>query len=327
MVDLIERFLRKERIKKSERTTQHRKSNLTQFEQWLQEESHGDLTQVTSFDIEDHLLSLSESGRAPKTVRGRYDALCRFYGVLSDDPRFEEIDEDPTEDFDASELKNIMSGTKKAEALKQDIFYVTPEQKELLTENVPNPKLRNALICRLLWQTGIRQGELTEIKLSDINRDERSIRIRAEKTYSNRMVYYQSSLDFLMNQWIDGGYRSSHITASDSPYLFLTYKAPSIKKNYVNDIVKDAARKAGIQETMYKDASGNSRHKITSHALRHGFAVQSLKNRMDIRTLSSVLGHSNLETTKKYLRLNDDDVRDAVRKFGAGTESVESETR
>ena len=325
MDNLIERFLRKESLKRSENTARHRRTNLNQFEIWLEDEGIS-LEDVSAFDIEDHLLDMSDKGLAPKTIRGRYDTLSRLYGVLSEDPRVKEIDENPMEEYDIrAELGQVMKGTKKSEALKQDIFYVTPGEKKLLAENVPNPKLRNELIIRLLWQTGLRQGELVNIKLSDIDREERSIKIRAEKTYSNRTVYYHSNINFLMDQWIDGGYRDAHTSASDSQYLLLTRNSATMQDQLVNDIVKDAARDAGIQEVMYEDAAGNSRHKITSHSLRHGFAVQSLKNGMDIRSLSKSLGHANLETTKRYLQITEDDVKDAIRRFGAGTESAETE--
>jgi integrase/recombinase XerD len=74
---------------------------------------------------------------------------------------------------------------------------------------------------------------------------------------------------------------------------------------------------------MYEDAADNPRWKVTAHTLRHSFAVQSLKNGMDIRFLSKLMGHENLETTKKYLRVTNDDTKEMVRRYGAGTEELE----
>lgn len=108
-----------------------------------------------------------------------------------------------------------------------------------------------------------------------------------------------------------------------SLYLFITYRSEQFRSNLVNDIVKEAAHEAGVQEKLYEDAAGNPRWKVTAHTMRHSFAVQSLKNGMDIRFLSKVMGHENLETTKKYLRVTDDDTRQMVRRYGAGTEELE----
>ncbi|PSP69869.1 hypothetical protein BRC80_10170 [Halobacteriales archaeon QH_9_66_26] len=68
---------------------------------------------------------------------------------------------------------------------------------------------------------------------------------------------------------------------------------------------------------MYEDKGGGKRWKITSHALRHGHAVASLKSDIDVRTVQEHMGHSDISMTMKYLRLIDDDVREAYHgKFG-----------
>jgi integrase/recombinase XerD len=101
---------------------------------------------------------------------------------------------------------------------RQLIVYITPEEKEALVENVPTPTLRNELVIRLLWQTGVQKSELVEIELENIDRDEWSIKVWSNKTREWRTVLYQTSLDFLMEQWLDGGHRDSYVPAGDSPY-------------------------------------------------------------------------------------------------------------
>ena len=132
-----------------------------------------------------------------------------------------------------------------------------------------------------------------------------------------RTVFYQSSLDFLLEQWIDGGYRDSFPNATDSPYLFTGDRRPAINSDDVGVIVKEAATEAGVNEVMYEDAHGNERWKLTSHALRHGHAVEALKSGIDVRTVQKHLGHSSLDMTMRYLNLIDNDVREAYRRFGS----------
>ena len=120
-----------------------------------------------------------------------------------------------------------------------------------------------------------------------------------------------------MDRWVDGGYRASHNRAPNSEYLFVSDYTPRLEKQRINKIVKEAAQKAGINEVMYEDKGGGKRWKITSHALRHGHAVEAIKSGIDIRTVQKHMGHSSLEQTMKYLRLIDDDVREQYHgKFG-----------
>lgn len=169
----------------------------------------------------------------------------------------------------------------------------------------------------MLWQTGVRAHELSGIKLTNIDREERAIRVHSDKTDSWRTVYYQPSLDFLIDQWLDGGYRDSYGPSDRSPYLFPSQRSDRLNTDSIGKIVKQAAEDAGIQEVMYEDAAGQPKHKITAHSLRHGHAVYALKSGIDIRVLQEHLGHSNLETTEVYLQLIDDDVKDAYRQFGS----------
>lgn len=84
--------------------------------------------------------------------------------------------------------------------------------------------------------------------------------------------------------------------------------------------MKQAAEDAGLQAHVHTDAAGNDRGKVTAHVLRHSYAVQCIKNGMDTRRLQKLLGHSKIETTERYLQFANDDLRDAARKYGAGSE-------
>lgn len=157
-----------------------------------------------------------------------------------------------------------------------------------------------------------------QIRLTDIDREERSINIRADKTHLNRTVYHQPSLDFLLDQWIDI-YREGYAKA-DSGYLFPTNRSEHLNDHTFNRIIQDAAEDAGVQEHLFTDHGGKEHKKVTSHTLRHTGAVQSLRNGMDVRTLQKVLGHSKLDTTERYLDIATTDIRDMTRKYGPGTE-------
>lgn len=308
MDELIRKYLDRVKDLKSKSTYSKRKTDLSQLEDWTDEEGY-EVAQLSSIQLDRYLRYLGNKDYAPNTIAAKYDSIYNFYDDLSG--LFNERDENPLEDLRRNDY--FEKNTKEND--KGDIRFVTPEEKETLAEHVPAPKLRNELIIRLLWQTGIRQSELVRIELDDIDQEDRSIHLWSPKTKDSRTVFYQPSLDFLLKQWLDRGHRSSFTYAAKSDYLFVTRQSGQFRSENINDIVKQAAENAGIQEVEGEDQVGNKRHRITGHAFRHGHARHALKSGIDMRTVQEHLGHTSIEITKDYLQLLEDDVRDGYQRF------------
>lgn len=287
-------------------TIKEHKIALTQYCEWCEQQGL-EIAGVNALEIEDYLAFLKREGYAGTTVSQKFNTIRKLYAYLE---KRGAIEENPVEDVD---LKAFVNG-KTAKSNTDNDFYLKQEEFDQMLEHVPDPKLRNQLILKLLWQTGLRRGELAEIKLEDVDRDERSIRVKTKKTGEVRRVWYKPSLDFLMDQWISV-YRDGY-PHSDSPYLFVTKQSGQIYTELINRTVKMAADGAGLQEEMYQDARQNSRKKITAHTLRHSYAVHCIKSGMDVSLLRELMGHNNLETTKQYLRFRDEDIKSAAQKYG-----------
>jgi integrase/recombinase XerD len=289
----IEQHLDRVEEGKAESTYEKRRVDLKNFNEWIEKKGHDDVTELGSWEVEGYLLDQKNAGYASETIRGRFQSVRGLYNTLV---QREVIDENPLDDLNRSEYLNS-SNTQKQDNF--DRVYLTPEEKEQLvkSENIPNPALRNELLIRLMWQTGIRASEAINIQLDDINREKRCISIDSAKTDENRTVFYQPSLDLLMDQWIVGGYRDANLPADESDYLFLSRETPQIGRKKPNEIVKKAAENAGIQEEGSQDMNGNTRYKFTGHSLRHGHAVNALKSGIDVRTVQKHLGHADIEQT------------------------------
>jgi integrase/recombinase XerD len=314
MNDYIETYLKRVKGLKSEGTYKSYKSHLKQFDHWVTEGGY-DIREIDPLELELLFIGMRDDGYAPNTISVRFEAIRGFYKFLSE--KKGEIEENPMESLEKSEY--VEKGTKKHGST--EVVYITPEEKEKLCKNVPKPTLRNELIVRTMWQTGVRKSELVEIELSDLDRDDRSIEIWSPKTSEWRTVFYQPSLDLLMDQWLDGGYRNSYVPSDDSDYLFVSERVEKLSPHTVNRyIIKEAAENAGIQEVMYEDMSGNQRYRVTAHALRHGHGVYALKSGIDVRTVQKHLGHSKLEMTMRYLQLLDDDIKEGYRRFGTDSD-------
>jgi len=318
--------------KKSASAINSYRISLGDFLDWLDDEEttysgrETDILAIDSDAIKNHIDHLYEhdDDYSSGTIIMRFQDIQAFFSWLFTE-RY--IENNPTDRVNIYEWDGITrKGTKKGKITKsrEGVVYVTETEKEQIAENVPAPLTRNELIVRLMWQTGVRASELVDIRLSDIYFDERKIEIATAKRdeHEVRVVWYQPSLDILMDRWRKD--RDSMLL-SNCPYLFLTNRAAeagsnSIQPSRVNKVVKEGAREAGIQEVLYEDASGGERCLITSHALRHGYGVYAVKDQgdggIDIRTLQILMGHSKLETTAKYLKFADETLKKKARRHG-----------
>ncbi len=141
-------------------------------------------------------------------------------------------------------------------------------------------KLRNKLILALLYSSGLRVSELVTLQINHVDFDERTIRIRG-KGEKDRIVLFDDDTKIMLEEFLQK-------RSCDSEYLFVNRQGNHLTPRYVQMMIKDYARVAGIKK------------KVTPHILRHSFATHLLKNGVDIRAIQQLLGHSNLSTTQIY---------------------------
>ena len=88
-----------------------------------------------------------------------------------------------------------------------------------------------------------------------------------------------------------------------SDYLFPSRKGDHITKQRADQIIKAAARQANLQRNLH------------AHLFRHGYAINFLNCRGRLDALQEQLGHRDINTTRIYLRLSDEDVKREVQKI------------
>ena len=153
---------------------------------------------------------------------------------------------------------------------------------------------RNTLILELLYSTGIRVGELVNIKLKDIEFNKKEIRILG-KGNKERIVLFGSRCYNLINKYLDNFYKKYNTLNSD--YLLLGVKGNKINDREVRKIVDDAVNRAGIKLN------------ISPHVLRHTFATHMLNEGADLKSVQQLLGHESLSTTTIYTHLSNERLR------------------
>lgn len=321
----IQRFIRRVEQRNSGTTRENNVRAAKRFGAWLNDRDL-DPTDVRPGDVEDYVLDLYDDGDglAPEMISGNRWVINMLYDDLERDDK---VPENPVEAVDWRRYSEVLRGTKKAEHIdaRGGFYAPTAEAVEKMADAV---RFRDALVIRLLYQTGVRRQELADVRLEDIDRDERKIRIRSSKADSDfhdhdpeRKVWYAESLDADLARWIDYGERDALYYASDSPYLFPSQRSKRLSPRRINEIVREAAEAAGLQRVLYVDGKGNDRHMITAHSLRHGFARACMTpgehgERIDLKSLADLMGHASTDTTERYLHFADDQLKDARRLYG-----------
>lgn len=174
--------------------------------------------------------------------------------------------------------------------------YLDPEQVERVIAAATN--IRDSLLVRIPWRTGIRVGELIEIRIQDIDFDNRAIVIHAEKmrkrdgkAIERRRVIPidQDTLD-LVKFYLE--WRKQFPYKGD--LLF------PLTRQRVGQIFRKLGRRAGIKELG--DPAVSKRRHLHPHHLRHSFAIHCVKRGMSVERLQKILGHQSPVTTAVYLQ-------------------------
>ena len=154
---------------------------------------------------------------------------------------------------------------------------------------------RDSLILEMLYATGIRVGELVRIRLSDINKSERMIRVLG-KGNKERIVYFGEYTKDILDLYLKDGYKKLNVDNLD--YLFLGNRRTQLTERGVRDILNRIIKKT----TLTKN--------ISPHMLRHTFATHLLNEGCDILSVQKLLGHESIRATQIYTHVTTDHLKE-----------------
>lgn len=197
----------------------------------------------------------------------------------------------------------------------KQVTFLTPEEIMRMVETIPvnEPKgLRDRAIIELLFSSGLRVSELVNLNRDHINIARREFMVRG-KGDKDRPVfisidaamhlenYIKSRQDSLKPLFISYRDRTPQHLDTSGDFRRLTPRS-------VQRIIKHYALKAGI-----------TKH-VSPHTMRHSFATDLLMNGADLRSVQSMLGHSNISTTQVYTHVTDQHLREVHEKFHGSIE-------
>ncbi|MGN0096457.1 MAG: site-specific tyrosine recombinase XerD [Corynebacterium sp.] len=160
-------------------------------------------------------------------------------------------------------------------------------------------ELRDRALVELLYSTGARISEVTDLDRDDIDRNSGLIRVRGKGGKERILPVGAPALDaldaYLTRARPGLAQRSRHGT--DAAALLLTSRGGRLSRQAGYKIVSSAAERAGIGE-------------ISPHSLRHSFATHLLTGGADVRVVQELLGHSSVSTTQIYTKVTPDLLRE-----------------
>lgn len=161
------------------------------------------------------------------------------------------------------------------------------------TNNTPIEE-RDTLIIELLYATGIRVSELVNIKVKDIDRSNKTIKVLG-KGNKERIVIYNNHTKNALDIYLKDGY--NFFNKHNSEYLILNKNGNKLSDRYVRDIINKKVLSSGLDI------------KISPHSLRHTFATDMLNNGADLMTVKELLGHESVNTTSIYTHITNEEIK------------------
>jgi integrase/recombinase XerD len=268
----VEQYMRYKYRRNCKATTlQSAVTSLMQFLSFFRTSGNIQITQMTRDDLEAFVEAMQDRGLKPETVRTRLCAVYAFIRYLVEQKVL------------SNELLERKIKLKMPDRLPRAI---DPEDIAQLLSVITHTRDR-ALIF-LLLRTGMRIGELLDCRVDEVDLGQQKIFIyQADKTSVGRVVYYSEDAQEALLAWL-------RVRDPRKEKLFYGQGRQSLCYEAARAMFNKYVRKAGLAYRGY-----------TLHCLRHTFATDLLNAHMPLECLRVLLGHTNLEVTRRYARLSD----------------------
>lgn len=154
---------------------------------------------------------------------------------------------------------------------------------------ISSPKLlKHRLVISLLYDCGLRNFELRNVELGDLDFERKMLHVRQGKGRKDRYVPLGNLLIKGLKKYLTSEHPCKWLFNGNNS----TGEKVPLSSQGVYWIVKEARKKSGIQKPL------------TAHTLRHSYATHLLEMGLDIVSLKEVLGHASIETTMLYLHIS-----------------------
>lgn len=265
----------------SQYTIEHYQHDISEFFMFMSEQAISDLTKVEYQDVRIYLTNLFERKMSRKSVARKISSLRSFFKFLL---REEIVAENPFA------LVSIPKAQKKLPE-----FFYEEEMKQLFDACESSTPLgqRNKALLELLYATGIRVSECSQIRLKDLDMHLSTVLVRG-KGSKERYVPFGSFAQDAIDTYINHGRKELLANGNMQENLFLNARGGPLTARGIRTILDRIIEKSSLTG------------KIHPHMLRHTFATHLMANGADMRTVQELLGHAFLSSTQVYTHVTNE---------------------
>jgi len=260
----------------SQNTVDSYTSDLKKLSNYLQNQD------LSKTNIDNFFIEMSEFHYSVSTKKRMHSSIKNFLKYISENEDYESIDISDIKLKSSNKLPEVLSITDIENMIN---FY----NHETYLES------RNRTVIDVLYSTGCRVSELCDINLSDIDLDEKYLKLKG-KGSKQRIVpigsmLYENLLQYLI-------VRNTFLQNRGEP-LFLSKSKNKLDRTAVFRIIKKTAKNISLQVDVHP------------HTLRHSAATHMLEGGCDLRTVQEFLGHSSVSTTQIYTKVTKEFLEEA----------------
>ena len=248
-----------------------------------------DVKDIKEDDLHEFLASLRDLGIGPRSQARIIAGIRGFFRYLVLEGV---IDQNPAELLDSPKLGLHLPEVLSVEEIDAMIRAIPQEKEE---------SLRNEAIIEMLYGSGLRVSELTDLRISRLNLEDGFALVEG-KGSKERMVPVSPGALRLIKEWLDERSRLN-IAPEAADILFLNRRGRKLTRVMIFYIVRNLAELAGITR------------KVSPHTLRHSFATHLLEGGANLRSIQELLGHESVTTTELYVHLDRRHLRATLERY------------
>ncbi len=242
---------------------------------------HYNYLNMNKSDVINYLKYLDELKFSNKTISRHLSTLRSFYNYLVEIKVLND---------------NLYRRIKNPKVPKKLPNYLSIIEVDEIIESIEEKDkndIRNKCIFELLYSSGIRVSEASNIKLNDIDLNNMTIKVLG-KGNKERIVFFGLPCKNILEKYLN--VRNEFIKKPIN-YLFINKLGGQLSRESIEYII----------DKIIKESKVN--HKISPHTLRHTFATHLLDNGADLKSVQEMLGHENLNTTEIYTHVSNERLR------------------
>lgn len=248
------------------------------------------LTSLTLDDLQGYISYLNELGLSVNSQARMVSGLKAFYDFLLME---ELLTEDPTLLLSAPKLTRHLPAVLSINEIERMVAVIDHSKKE---------GLRNRAIIEVLYASGLRVSELTNLKLSNLYLELGFLKV-VGKGNKERLVPIGETAIKHLNFYLHERAQMNNIHTDSEDIVFLNRRGKQLTRVMIFIIVKKLAKEANIDKN------------ISPHTFRHSFATHLIEGGANLKVIQDLLGHQSIVTTEIYTHMDMSYLRETVQLF------------